>query len=537
MIYVLSPKERKELRSIVDSYSKLIKDAEAQIIELAPATPPPKEPNQKDFDEWLASGSQEWRDARERRSELIRAQAEARAEYLRSVYDAHFAKLGSDPDAIVKSACEEIDAYIVERYNFYEESRTTGISEYGTRISSFKAYDVRATESGLLLDADAVISDLSSSVVSRHIKALGDDKERIALINEYLVKAVAESAYTSSEVGELGGEVMVEKKKKATTEERVTELITYPKDYVTTVDRVSKQIFNNELTRPLEADAGALWEVRLDGSKSGKVFARVAIDYKELIESGKLTHLPTLTAKHYIVHDAIITQILAGNRKMSYEMIYRAMTGKVTGKVEVPEDMIAFIDESLLLFSSRVQLKYKGKNPDGDEIDVDFDEPLITFNRASARLNGKLVGKVVVIPEDTRFDPLLLKWARANGNEIDTRDIRLLDVPRLNNVDESLLLKMCLYRRIVKMRNTFERVKKSRTELAENLRTIRYDYIYEALNLESPDANKRRLVKDKIDRCMSYWKESGLITDYEHKRDKAAGNNFYAVTVSFMPKQ
>jgi hypothetical protein len=80
-------------------------------------------------------------------------------------------------------------------------------------------------------------------------------------------------------------------------------------------------------------------------------------------------------------------------------------------------------------------------------------------------------------------------------------------------------------------------VKKSRTELAENLRTIRYDYIYEALNLESPDANKRRLVKDKIDRCMSYWKESGLITDYEHKRDKAAGNNFYAVTVSFMPKQ
>ena len=535
MIYELSPKERKELRSIVEGYSKLIKDVEAQIIELAPATPRPDDI--KLFDEWLSSGSQEWRDARERRSELIRAQSEARAEYLRSVYDAHFAKLGNDPDAIVKNACEEIDAYIVARYNDYEETRTTGISEYGTRVTSFSARDVRATESGLLLDADAIITDLSSSVVSRHIKALGDDKERIAIINEYLVKAVAESPYTSSEVGELCGEVVVEKKKKKTTEEALTELITYPKDYVTTVDRVSKQIFSNELTRPLDAEAGSLWEVRLDGSKSGKVFARAAIDYKELIESGKLTHLPTLTAKHYIVHDAIITQLLAGNRKMSYEMIYRAMTGKVTGKVEVPDDMIEFIDESLLLFSSRVQLKYKGKNPDGDEIDVDFDEPLVTFNRASARLNGKLVGKVVVVPEDTRFDPLLLKWARVNGNEIDTRDITLLDVPRLNNGDESLLLKMCLYRRLFTMRNAFERVKKSKQELAENLRTIRYDFVYDALGISEPNKDKRKLIKDKIDRCMSYWKEKGFIADYEHRKDKAAGNQYYAVVVWFMPRE
>ncbi len=89
------------------------------------------------------------------------------------------------------------------------------------------------------------------------------------------------------------------------------------------------------------------------------------------------------------------------------------------------------------------------------------------------------------------------------------------------------------------MRNTFERVKKSRTELAENLRTIRYDYIYEALGLsaESLSKDKRHDIKSKLDRCMSYWKANGLISDFEHKKDKSAGNQYYAVTVSFMPKE
>ena len=89
------------------------------------------------------------------------------------------------------------------------------------------------------------------------------------------------------------------------------------------------------------------------------------------------------------------------------------------------------------------------------------------------------------------------------------------------------------------MRNTFERKKGGKYELADNQRTIRYDYVYAALGLNADDLtkDKRHDIKDKIDRCVKYWTSRGLISGYEHKRDKATGNQYYAVQVSFMPKK
>lgn len=86
------------------------------------------------------------------------------------------------------------------------------------------------------------------------------------------------------------------------------------------------------------------------------------------------------------------------------------------------------------------------------------------------------------------------------------------------------------------MRNSFERKYHSKKELPNNQRSIRYDFIYSALSLEDPDKNKRRLIKNKIDRCMSYWKDKGFIADYLHKRDNSG--TYYAVEVSFLlPKK
>lgn len=524
MIFELSPKERKELRNIEESYRKLITEARELELKLAPSEPP-KDVNL--YEEWLKSGSQEWRDAREKLYELIRASSESRAKYLRGVFDEHFAALGNDPDAIVKSACDEIDSYIQEVYKGYEKTRTTGINEYGTVVTAFSARDVRKTDSGLLLDAERTIEELSSSVVSRHLEALKDDAERTALINEYIVKAVAESPYTSSTVGELGGKVDVDKQ----------ELAIRPTKYVTTVDRVTQKFFGNKLTRPLDVEDDALYDLRLD--KYGKVTVRVAIDYKELLSKGTLVSLPELNDRDYNVHDAIVTLLSAGNRVMTYDMIYRAMTGKVSGKIEVPDEAREAIDSALKKFKGRFILEYAYKDDKGNDATIAYDEPVVTFRQVKKRINGKIVEGAIAIPSDTDYDPPLLRWARLNGNEIDTRDITLLDVPKLNNGDESFTLKMCLYRRLLSMRNTFERVKKSKHELAENLRTIRYDYVYEALGLSADTLtkDKRHDIKAKIDRCLEYWVSKGFITGYEHKKDKSAGNQYYAVVVSFMPKE
>lgn len=53
-----------------------------------------------------------------------------------------------------------------------------------------------------------------------------------------------------------------------------------------------------------------------------------------------------------------------------------------------------------------------------------------------AKLILDLEAKISELAPET---PPFEKWARFNGNEIDTRDITLLDVPRLNNGDESAL--------------------------------------------------------------------------------------------------
>lgn len=577
MIIDFTSEELKALQALEDSYEKLIKAQEKKILELRKEDPEPDEKTYRKiqesripepielkpepieytddeipvyskedldayhatpeykayiednkrandaiaklFDEWYAAGSQEWKDAREKLEKLEKELAEDRNDFFKRVEDRQFRALGDDLNNILEDARSQVDQLIENNYKYYEKM---------SRDGSFSAKAVRAQEDGSFLLDTTEEREALRRALSRHIEALKEDRKLIDILNMYIEEALLKSEYVG-DTGKRGGLVQGKKVYDG-------DLVTRPKDYVTTVDRITKKLFENRLTRPLDAQDGALWDVPLDGER-GNVVARVAIDYKELIEAGKISHLPKLTAKHYILHDAIVTQILAGNRKMTYEMIYRAMTGKVNGKVTVPDDMVAFYDEALPLLGSRVQLKFSGKSVDGNEIEIDFDEPLVTYTLGTAKINGKTVKKVLQIPEDTRFDPLLLKWSRANGNELDTRDITLLDVPKLNNGDESLLLKMCLYRRLIKMRNTFERTKKSKYEISENQRTIRYDYIYAELGIEDPDANKRRLLKDKIDRCMTYWKDKGLIESYEHKRDKSAGNTFYAIVVSFMPKK
>lgn len=531
MIYRLSEKELKKARTIEESYDRLIKECEDRIAELRSdgyndRGLPNVEP--KDFEKWLAAGSDEWREERKKRLELVQESDETIKAYFKSVYDAHFKKIADDPEAIERDAIDEIDDYIPRIYKYYS-------SEFKVGFSSSR---IRATDDGFLLDTDETIKDLTNLLAQRHFKALEKDKKRIARINEYLVKVVDESALTSSEVGELGGRVMkIPKPVKHETTEEI--LAVRPKNYLTTVDRITKQVFRNELIRAKDSDPEAFYDVRLDDK--GKVFARVAIDYKELLGKGTLLSLPELNEKDYNVHDAILTHINAGNRVMSYDMIYRAMTGKVTGKVTVPEEAVKTIEEALEKFRGNFQLEYEFTNKDGETVIRSYDEPLVTFQRIKDRLkiNGKIIAGGIRLPDDTKLDPPLLRWARENGNEIDTRDITLLDVPRLNNGDESFTIKMCLYRRLISMRNAFERKKGGKYELADKNRTIRYDYVYAALGLNADDLtkDKRHDIKDKIDRCVKYWTSKGLISGYEHKRDKATGNQYYAVQVSFMPKK
>lgn len=180
------------------------------------------------------------------------------------LYDEYFKKIGDDPDAIIKSAFEEIDAYILNTYQYYKNIFITGKRPEGEPVSYFSAEDVRATESGFFLDEKETVKQLFS-VVSRHLQKLESDKERTKRINDYILKAVAESPYVTSTDGERFGKVLVQHE---TTEKSKGYIVVRPTKYMTTVDRVSKLAFDNKLTKPVDADPEALWDVSLESERA-----------------------------------------------------------------------------------------------------------------------------------------------------------------------------------------------------------------------------------------------------------------------------
>lgn len=479
--------------------------------------------------EWEDAGPEEWKAARKQYDELEKELNATRDAFIKRCAERQFKALGGDLQKIYKDACRQAARYIEMTYAEYERKLDDGT------YTGFQAIDVRAQEDGSFkLDREETRKNIYKTI-ERHIEALKDDAALTGSLKEYIEQILKRNAHISTE-GKLFGKVERPKEKETATGDV---LATRPTDYVTTVDRVSRLIFgniksSNGLIKPIDAADSATFGVALN--RAGTIKARVAIDYKDLLQSGEIAQIPKLNEKDYNVHDAIITLLNAGNRTMTYDMIYRAMTGKVSGKIEIPDSARQAIDEALSKFRGTLKLKYEYKNDQGELVTRYFDEPLVSYVRVKeVTVNGKIIAAAIRLSDDTKFDPPLLKWAKLNGNEIDTRDITLLDVPKLNNGDESFTIKMCLYRRIIGMRNAFDRIKKGRSELDENERTIRYDYVYEALGLEEPDKRKRTLVKDKIDRCLQYWTEKGLIAGYEHKKDKAAGNAYYASVVSFIP--
>jgi len=500
------------------------------------------------YDDWYNAGSDEWKAASKRLDELVDEAIEADKELRAKIVEKHFAALGGDSALILKDAKSQVDRLIPLQYKELENRRSEG---------SVRSKRARVQDDGSFLLDTEEMNDYIIQELKEHIEALGSDRDTIRKLKRYIKTALQKSELVG-DTGDLGGIISILQLPHEATEEKPT-LAVRPQNYVTTKDKVTKKAFQNKLTKPENAKSDDYYTVSLNKKKT--VIAHVSIDYNDLMKSGVLAKMPELNDDDYDVHDGIITQYCAGNRIMSYDMIYRAMTGKISGKVTVTEETEKMIDEALEKFNGRFKLKYTYKDKDGLIHEIKYDESIVTYARVKDvirnedgeiidgdKINGKYIEKGIILPSDPKFMPPLLKWAMANGNELDTRDITLLDVKGLNNGEESRRLKMCLYRRLITMANEFKNEKNGKYELADNRRTIRYDYVYSALGIDfasmsgQQKKDKKKLIKDKIDRCMKYWESEApdrkkLITGHEHIRDKsAAGSPFYAVKVSFMPQ-
>jgi hypothetical protein len=569
MILDLTSDELKAVQALDDSYKKLLDECEALILKLRPDDPEPDEDEYRriqdsrlpepielrpepievrdgtpvfskealdayhntaeyrayaeankrandavtrQWDNWYNGGSKEWKEARKKYERLQKEYSEALTAFFQKVEDRQFNALGGDLSRILEDARSQVDRIIPNKYQYYEKMREGG---------SFQARDVRLqSDKSFRLDTTETRENIKRAL-KRHYEALAEDPSLVKQLDQYIEAALKMSTFVSDD-GELFGEVSMLRKSDST-------LVARPSKYSTTVDKISGLLFANEITKPVDADPEAAYEIVLGGTKKKPVIASASIDYAELLSNKAIQSVPDLESYDYTVHDAIVTHILAGNRIITVDMIYRAMTGKVDGKVNVSDEIFQKIKKSLGKFNGRLFIDFQGTDASGEPITLHFNEPLLMYSWIETKIHGKSVAAIRV-PYDA--DPVLLKWARLNGNEIDTRDITLRDIPRLNNGEESATIRDYLYRRIIAMRNGYDRAKR-RHKPFNMSRKIRFETLYKELGISDPNKDKKLAIKSKVDRCLKYWEEQKLIVSYQYTK-KSGTNQYDGVEINFI---
>lgn len=322
-------------------------------------------------------------------------------------------------------------------------------------------------------------------------------------------------------------------------EEIVETTVTRPKDFVHTLGRLTDKVFVNELT--LEKGERGKIKVTLDNKNKTAIYA--SLDYNQIIKDlGAEAEIPQTTEDDRQVLDGIITNLFAGNWIMSYDMIYRGFSGKIdNGDIYIPEEIYRMIDTALdhfrgvLKIDNAPEVKAKAKN--GEQVTrITFDGPILHFDRLQkATINGKEIdGEKIGIIKVLDF-PSLYKFALANGNEIDTRDIRLLDVPKVNNTPENLKLKRYLYKRVIAMRNNYDRNVLQKHKKMTLSRKILFSSIFEYIGASGADRKRKYKIVLKIKSILDHWTDFGLIEGYTKTRKKGS-NEDDGIEINFVKK-
>lgn len=349
-----------------------------------------------------------------------------------------------------------------------------------------------------------------------------------------------------------------------------------PRGYNLFSDLVSERIFDDLQTRDLNTMAPNEYYDPIHINKAQKIDSLVTIDFEEIAEEGEgIIKIPKLNRIDKCIYEAICSLYIAGNRIMSLNMIYKAVTGKPpTDHTPAPLWFVNAVREALVKFRGT----FKCTLIENGEKVKSYDESLLIYVHCSEvinnkdmedpKLNGQTIREGIVLPKDKTFMPVLLKWAgdgKGRGKVIKL-DITIHDIPGLRYDERSLLIERYLLGEICKKKETWtknarEAKKKGQdaAELPPRERSIRFDTMYKVLDLGdfnrviNPELSPKEQQKLDIsrgkekaeirsiaERCLSYWKEKQFIADYSYTKDKPEGKGgrpeIRGVEVFFCPK-
>jgi len=286
--------------------------------------------------------SAEYQEATREATRLADERQQAFAELYKQVELKHFKAISGSTDSIIRNAKEQTEAIINNLYQtmleLYDRLKGDEKSPSGSLVIPIQNIienektnlSVDVEQGGIILNATQTLAMIRSGL-HLHFKALKNDKEALAVINDYIIAAVTNSPYIAKyDATAPPKEDIQDLLKMLGRPSEATVNTIYPVNFLTPTDKVSSLAFSNELA------GGQMQKVGMERRGSKKQITTLAsIDFEKLDGSVQIKSRRELTAYDREVHDAIITLYVDGsNEYITPQMIYQVMTGNPDAYLE-----------------------------------------------------------------------------------------------------------------------------------------------------------------------------------------------------------
>jgi len=214
------PEGKNATKKALDKYDQEYKEYRQEINRL-------NAENERITQEWLASGTPEWRQAREDLRAIQDEFSRERRKLVSKIERDHFDQLNRDSERIIDHARSQAEELISNRYSYYKKIIETGVHD-GTKVTGFSSRDLRVEGSEIWLDTQTIIEDCKECM-KLHYEFFRDNPEGTAKIDHVISDVVFGSPYVSSTKGTLFATIKIKKTRKPRSKK---ELPSYSDDIV-----------------------------------------------------------------------------------------------------------------------------------------------------------------------------------------------------------------------------------------------------------------------------------------------------------------
>lgn len=248
-----------------------------------------------------------------------------------------------------------------------------------------------------------------------------------------------------------------------------------PSYYCLPIDKVSYVLFGGSRKGPFPIGQKASIDL-------GDERIKVRINNKQSLT------MPALTAQDKHIYSAVTSLTQAGNNKILYSDIYQVLSGRETGRKEIPQAAVQQIDTSLEKFTRLFEAW------EGDRLILR--EPLLFFVARDEPAGGHLVRTITVTRE-----PVLWRLAFVR-KQITRIKMDFLRIGEYRTSD----LRQYLIERIERIRNGAEK----------NGRSIRLDTLCAVLGAKTP--KQKRALRENAEKFLEFWKKAKFISGYRRNK-------------------